>query len=89
MKLLKGFRVEKNLSFGRCLLMPKFRCPDCKEWFDLEIDEYDEGDYVNCPECNLELVVELKSGKPRLKIAREKDIDEEDEVGSFDEFYEE
>ncbi|MBN2067822.1 MAG: hypothetical protein JW744_05120 [Candidatus Diapherotrites archaeon] len=69
--------------------MAKFRCPDCKEKFELNIEEYDEGDYVNCPECNLELVVEMFEGKAKLKIAKDKDIDEEDEAGSFDEFYEE
>ncbi len=69
--------------------MAKFRCPDCKQSFDLEIEEYDEGDFLNCPECNLELVVEIKAGKPKLKIAKEKDIDEEDEAGSFDEAFEE
>ena len=69
--------------------MAKFRCPDCRSRFELEINDYDEGDYINCPECNLELVVELSSGKAALKTAKEKDIDEEDEAGSFDEFYEE
>ncbi len=68
--------------------MAKFRCPDCKQRFDLEIEEYDEGDFLNCPECNLELVIELRKGKPTLKIAKEKDIDEEDET-SFDEAFEE
>ena len=69
--------------------MAKFRCPDCKQRFELNIDEYDEGDYLNCPECNLELVVEFSGTKPVLKAAKEKDIDDADEAGSFDEFYEE
>ncbi len=69
--------------------MVKFRCPDCKSRFELTIEDYDQGEYVNCPECNLELVVELRGGKPTLKVAKEKDIDEADAAGSFDEFYEE
>lgn len=69
--------------------MAKFRCPDCKSSFELKIEDYDEGDYVTCPECNLELVVEIAGGEPALKPAKEKDIDEADEIGSFDQFYEE
>jgi len=63
----------------------KVRCPDCKESFEIDLHEYDEGDLVNCPECNLELVVEVSEGRQNLRIAKEKAIDETD----FDEFYEE
>ncbi|MCX6799037.1 MAG: hypothetical protein NTW59_03015 [Candidatus Diapherotrites archaeon] len=69
--------------------MAKFRCPDCKNRFDLDIGEFDEGDFVNCPECNLELVVEVKEGKQKLRIAKEKEIDEDEDEFGFDEAYEE
>jgi len=65
--------------------MTKVRCPDCKERFEITLEEFDEGDLMNCPECNLEMVVEVSEGKPKLRIAKEKAIDETD----FDEFYEE
>ena len=69
--------------------MAKFKCPDCKEKFDLDTDDYEHGDYLSCPECNLELIVELQGERFKLKTAKEHDIDAEDEAGSFDEFYEE
>ena len=65
--------------------MKKLRCPDCRERFEIEFQDYDEGDLVNCPECNLELIVEVNEGMPKLRIAKEKALDESD----FDQFYEE
>lgn len=65
--------------------MKKYRCPDCGEKFEIAIHEYDEGDFVNCPECNLELVVEVVEGQTKIRVAKEKELDETD----FDEFYEE
>jgi len=68
--------------------MVKYRCPDCKVRFDLDTDEYEEGDLLNCPDCNLELVVEVvKGGKFKLRIAKDKEIDENEEF-AFDEVYE-
>ena len=29
-------------------------CKDCKARFEVDLSELDEGDYINCPECNLE-----------------------------------
>ena len=63
----------------------KVMCPDCGERFEIELHEYDEGDLLNCPECNLELVVEVINGRPGLRSAKEKALDETD----FGEFYEE
>jgi len=64
----------------------KARCPDCKYRFDVEENEYDEGDYLSCPECNLELTVELDAvGKIKLKTAKEKEMDEID----FDDYFDE
>jgi len=65
--------------------MKKVRCPDCGEKFEIELMEFDEGDLVNCPECNLELIVEVNEGKAKLRTAREKALDETD----YDQFYEE
>jgi len=65
--------------------MKKVRCPDCNESFEIGLEELDEGDLLNCPECNLELVIEVKEGKPKLRVSKEKELDETD----FDEFYEE
>ncbi len=65
--------------------MTKVRCPDCREKFEIELHEYDEGDLFNCPECNLELVVEVNEGRSKLRIAKEKALDETD----FGDFYDE
>ncbi len=62
----------------------KIRCPDCKEKFQIDTNEYDDGDYLNCPECNLEMTVILEKGKIKLKATREKELDEESE---FDEYF--
>ncbi len=65
--------------------MKKVRCPDCKEKFEIELEEFDEGDLLNCPECNLELIVEVNEGQSKIRVSKEKAIEETD----FDEFYEE
>ena len=65
--------------------MKKVRCPDCNERFEIELNEFDEGDLLNCPECNLELVVEVNEGVSKIRISKEKAIEETD----FGEFYEE
>ena len=65
--------------------MKKVRCPDCKEKFEIELEEFDEGDLLNCPECNLELIVEVNEGLQKIRVSKEKAIEESD----FDEFYEE
>ena len=65
--------------------MKKVRCPDCKERFEIELEEFDEGDLLNCPECNLELIVEVNEGVSKIRISKEKAIEETD----FGEFYEE
>lgn len=65
----------------------KIKCPDCKHRFDIERNEYDAGDFLSCPECNLELTIELNdTGKMRVKTAKEKELEDEE---AFDEFYEE
>tara|TARA_Y100000310_G_scaffold345478_1_gene465456 strand:+ start:9385 stop:9582 length:198 start_codon:yes stop_codon:yes gene_type:complete len=64
----------------------KARCPDCKYRFDLDEGEYDDGDYLNCPDCNLELAVELDlAGKIKIKASKEKEFEEND----FEEYFEE
>ena len=65
--------------------MKKVRCPDCGEKFEIGLEEFDGGDLLNCPECNLELIIEVNEGKPKLRVSKEKAIEETD----FDEFYEE
>ena len=78
--------MRKTFDPGLALVVSmKVKCPDCKYRFDIEENEYDEGDYLSCPDCNLELAVELGiGGKIKIKTAREKELDEEE----FEEFFE-
>jgi hypothetical protein len=64
----------------------KVKCPDCKYKFDIDNNEYDDGDYLSCPDCNLELAIELDDfGKLKVKTSKEKELDELEE---FDEYFE-
>ena len=44
----------------------KVECPECGEDFDIDKNEYDEGDTIDCPECNESLKIKVKRGKFRL-----------------------
>jgi len=56
-------------------------CPDCSTRFDVNLDEYDEGDAVTCPECNLEFTVTSNSaGKLNLIESKELEMEGLDEV---------
>ncbi|MFH1696539.1 MAG: hypothetical protein ABH854_01360 [Candidatus Diapherotrites archaeon] len=57
----------------------KVKCPDCKELFELDINEHDEGDAVECPECYIECTVVVRGGKLALRSEKEKYFDNEDE----------
>lgn len=62
----------------------RVRCPECRENFELSVNDHDEGDFVECPECSLNLIVEVREGKFKLVSEKEK-FYEEDE---FDQYYE-
>jgi len=67
-------------------LIKKVRCPDCRERFEIDYSEYDEGDVMNCPECNLELNVVYVGDKPKLKSSKDLYFENDDE---FDEDHDE
>jgi len=60
-------------------------CPDCKEPFEVSINDYDEGDCLECPECAIDLTVVVQSGKLKVKTERQRILEEESE---FDQYYE-
>ena len=64
----------------------KIRCPDCKNPFEITQNEYDDGDYLECPDCSLDLVVKVKKGKIKVVTDKEKYYDEEE---APEEFFEE
>lgn len=56
-------------------------CPDCEAPLDVEEDEVEEGEVINCPDCGVEL--EVVSTNPieveRIEEEEEEDEDEEEE----------
>lgn len=59
----------------------KVKCPGCKEGFEVSINEYDEGDLLECPECTIELSVVVKDG--RLGVISEKEKYFAEELDEF------
>ena len=59
----------------------KVRCPDCKDRFELDFHEYDDGDSLACPACNMDLTVVYVKDRLKLKTSKELfyDTDESDE----------
>ena len=51
-------------------------CPDCATRFDVNTDEYDEGDAITCPECNLEFTITSDSSG-KIKIIESKAVEME------------
>ncbi|MBI3933917.1 MAG: hypothetical protein HY316_04440 [Acidobacteria bacterium] len=55
-------------------------CPECEAVLDLELDDVEEGQLVNCPECGVDLEV-VNTNPVELDLADEEDdaeLDEED-----------
>jgi len=54
----------------------KKTCSDCKARFEINTEEIEEGDFINCPECNLEYAILLDEADPKkLKIIESKKLD--------------
>jgi len=56
----------------------KKTCVDCKARFEAVLEDLDEGDSLNCPECNLEYTV-VANKKGQLKIIETKQLEMEDD----------
>ena len=56
-------------------------CSECKARFEVNLEELEEGDAVNCPECNLEFtIIANKVGKLKLIESKALEMEElEDE----------
>lgn len=57
-------------------------CPECESDLDIEDDDVEEGDVVECPECGTEFEV-VSTGPLELAKINGEDEDEDDE--DFDE----
>ena len=51
-------------------------CPDCETHFDVNMDEYDEGDAITCPDCNLEFTITSNSAG-KIKLVKSKTLEME------------
>lgn len=55
-------------------------CSDCKAKFEISLEDKEEGDSINCPECNLEYTLIFdKKGKTKLVETKELEMEEEEE----------
>lgn len=59
----------------------KIKCPMCKDEIEFDYNQYEEGDFFKCPECEELLTVEIKGGKARLVTDQEKKFEEMEEIG--------
>ena len=50
----------------------KVTCPDCKERFEISVNDYDEGDAVECPNCACDYTVKVNNGRFKLITDKEK-----------------
>ncbi|HZT68569.1 MAG TPA: hypothetical protein VFC10_02320 [Terriglobia bacterium] len=53
-------------------------CPECEAMIDIEEDELEEGQTIECPECGAELEV-VNTEPIELDIVRSDDEDEDEE----------
>jgi lysine biosynthesis protein LysW len=59
-------------------------CPECESDLDIEDDDVEEGDVVECPECGTEFEV-VSTGPLELAKINGEDDDEDDEDYDEDE----
>ena len=62
----------------------RLNCPECDEGFEIDKNEYDEGDSADCPECSAGLVLKVQRGQFMAVTDNEKYYSSE-----LDEFFEE
>jgi alpha-aminoadipate/glutamate carrier protein LysW len=55
------------------------RCPECAVEIDLDEDEVEEGEILNCPECEAELEV-VQTHPVHLNVISEDEDEEEEEA---------
>ena len=54
------------------------RCPKCAVEIDVDEDEVEEGEILNCPECEAELEI-VQIHPVRLNVISDEDEDEDEE----------
>jgi DNA-directed RNA polymerase subunit RPC12/RpoP len=56
----------------------KKTCVDCKTRFEFTIDDLEEGDPFDCPECGLEYTLIYKGDKPTLVESKTLEMDNDE-----------
>jgi alpha-aminoadipate carrier protein LysW len=54
-------------------------CPDCEAVMDVEEDEVEQGEVINCPDCGAELEVVNTNPIEVKRIEEEEEEDDEEE----------
>ncbi len=54
-------------------------CPECEARLDLEQDEVEEGEVINCPECGQELEIVNTDPIEVERVEEEEEQEQEDE----------
>jgi DNA-directed RNA polymerase subunit RPC12/RpoP len=62
-------------------------CKDCRIRFDVPIEELNDGDPFNCPECGLEYTIIFEGNKPTLIESKKLEMEDEDFELDEDEDY--
>ena len=65
------------------MVQAKVKCPECKEMIEIDINDVEENDPFDCPECFEQLIVKIKGGKVKLITEKQKYFDES--LSEFDE----
>ncbi len=63
-------------------------CPECESDLDIEEDDLEEGDVIECPECGSEFEI-VSTGPLEMTKVDGEDEDDEDDDGKHDEEEEE
>jgi lysine biosynthesis protein LysW len=58
-------------------------CPECEALLDVEEDDVEEGDIINCAECGLELEI-VNQSPLEVERVEEEESDEDGDEGGFD-----
>lgn len=53
-------------------------CPDCEALLDVEEDDVEQGEVINCPECGVELEV-VNTNPIEVELVEDEEEDEEDD----------
>lgn len=60
-------------------------CPECESDLDIEEDDVEEGDVIECPECGTEFEIVSTGPLEMTKVDGDDDEEEDDDTGKDEE----